>query len=109
MMASLPDGTPLLAPWETTDFCGCCEVTDPAALLFDESKETAQSLGPVQSVNLLYCMMEVRGGGSGSSTRHCRARGSTRRTCTWCAPGSSTTSAAVGATFGGGRQLVSAS
>ncbi|KAG6618367.1 uncharacterized protein IUM83_01447 [Phytophthora cinnamomi] len=62
MMASLPDGTPLLTPWETTDFRGCCEVTDPAALLFDGPQETARSLGPVQSVNLLYCVVEARGG-----------------------------------------------
>lgn len=62
MMASLPDGTPLVTPWETTNFCGCCEVTDPAALLFDGPQETARSLGAVQSVNLLYCIVEEREG-----------------------------------------------
>ncbi|KAE9021349.1 hypothetical protein PF010_g2245 [Phytophthora fragariae] len=62
MMASLPEGTPLVTPWETTNFCGCCEVTDPAALLFDGPQETARSLGAVQSVNLLYCIVEEREG-----------------------------------------------
>ncbi|ETK89226.1 hypothetical protein L915_06644, partial [Phytophthora nicotianae] len=58
MMAALPDGTPLVTPWESTDFYSCCEVTDPAALQYDGPHETAKSFGPVQSVNFLYCIVE---------------------------------------------------
>jgi hypothetical protein len=58
MMAELPDGMALLAPWETTDFLGCCEVTDPAALIFDGPQDTAGCLGPVPRINFLHCIVE---------------------------------------------------
>ncbi|GMF25404.1 unnamed protein product [Phytophthora lilii] len=61
MMAELPDGMALVTPWEETDFTGCCEVTDPGALLFDGPDETARSLGAVPSIDFLYCTLEERG------------------------------------------------
>ncbi|KAF4138054.1 hypothetical protein GN958_ATG13007 [Phytophthora infestans] len=58
MMAVLPDGTPLVIPWESTNFYSCCEATNSAVLLYDGPHETANSLGPVQSVNFLYCIAD---------------------------------------------------
>ncbi|KAL4155378.1 hypothetical protein PRNP1_007488 [Phytophthora ramorum] len=62
MMAALPDGMALVTPWEETDFDCCCEVRDPAALLYNGPQETAKSLGAVPNINFLYCVVE--GGGS---------------------------------------------
>ncbi|CAH0489581.1 unnamed protein product [Peronospora farinosa] len=58
MMAALPNGMSLVTPWETTDYRGCCEVMDPVTLMFDGPQDAAQSLGAVQSVEFLYCIME---------------------------------------------------
>ncbi|CAH0514312.1 unnamed protein product [Peronospora belbahrii] len=58
IMTSLPDGLPLVSPWETTYYRGCCEVMDPVTLMFDGPQDAARSLGTVQSVDFLYCIME---------------------------------------------------
>ncbi|KAK1939431.1 hypothetical protein P3T76_008815 [Phytophthora citrophthora] len=58
IMAALPDGTALVVPWEETDYCGCCEITDSAALLFDDPHEGARRVGSVQNITLLYCTLE---------------------------------------------------
>uniref|UniRef100_H3GKS3 Uncharacterized protein n=1 Tax=Phytophthora ramorum TaxID=164328 RepID=H3GKS3_PHYRM len=56
MMAALPDGMALVTPWEETDFDCCCEVRDPAALLYNGPQETAKSLGAVPNINFLYSL-----------------------------------------------------
>ncbi|OWZ06069.1 hypothetical protein PHMEG_00021728, partial [Phytophthora megakarya] len=59
VMATLPDGTELVTPWELTDVCSCGEV-DTAALVFDGPQENAKSLGTVTNVNFLYCITEEK-------------------------------------------------
>ncbi|KAI9921238.1 hypothetical protein PsorP6_002654 [Peronosclerospora sorghi] len=61
VMVALPNGFPLVTPWESTDFSGCCEVKDPSSLMYDGPEEVAQTLGAVQSVAFLYCMVEEIG------------------------------------------------
>ncbi|CAI5745499.1 unnamed protein product [Peronospora destructor] len=58
VMTALPNGMSLVTPWETTGYRGCCEVMNPVTLMFDGPQDAAQSLGAVQSVEFLYCMME---------------------------------------------------
>ena len=58
VMAALPNGMPLITPWETTSYRGCCKVMDPVTLMFDGPQDAAQSVGTVQSIEFLYCMME---------------------------------------------------
>ncbi|KAL3668231.1 hypothetical protein V7S43_007089 [Phytophthora oleae] len=58
VMATLPDGTALVVPWEMTNYSGCCEVTDSAALLLDGPHLGSQSVGTVQNIKFLYCTVE---------------------------------------------------
>ncbi|TDH70623.1 hypothetical protein CCR75_009786 [Bremia lactucae] len=52
---SLPDGTALLYSSELSRFCSCCEVAKVSDLNNSGQKETTQCIGPVGSVNFLYC------------------------------------------------------
>ncbi|RLN91638.1 hypothetical protein BBJ28_00008076 [Nothophytophthora sp. Chile5] len=61
MMACLPDGTSLLAPWEDTDFHSCCNVENPNAFLFDGPLPTAQRIGTIEAVAFPYGISEVNG------------------------------------------------
>ncbi|RLN55856.1 hypothetical protein BBJ28_00004432 [Nothophytophthora sp. Chile5] len=61
MMACLPDGTSLLAPWEDTDLHSCCNVANPNAFLFDGPLPTAQSIGTIEAVDFPYGILEVNG------------------------------------------------
>ncbi|TYZ57304.1 hypothetical protein PybrP1_008018, partial [[Pythium] brassicae (nom. inval.)] len=64
VMTTLPDGTPLLAPWEHAGVLNCCRVLNAHAALFDEPSATAQVVGRVEEgegVQFLYAVEAVEG------------------------------------------------
>lgn len=61
MMASLPDGTDLLTSWHKAGFRSCCRVENPKAFLFDGPTAAADVVGLVESIDLPYGILEVKG------------------------------------------------
>ncbi|TMW68318.1 hypothetical protein Poli38472_005786 [Pythium oligandrum] len=49
VMASLPDGMTLMAPWEDTDFLSCCRVLNEHALLYDSPLNNAEVVGRIDA------------------------------------------------------------